>query len=85
MAVVQIAWDGLHWNCRQIWKNDLPVFQNRGVSQEDLKWWFYALRLNGLFAIKYARGIYPSVYISKGNQICFFFTVIKTWFLLNKE
>ncbi|ENT6811440.1 TPA: hypothetical protein ON591_003359 [Citrobacter freundii] len=67
MAVVQIAWDWLHWNCRQSWKNVLPVFQSCDVSQEDLKRRFYALRLNGLFAIKYPCGISPSFYFSEGN------------------
>lgn len=68
MAVVQIKWDWLKWNCRQTWKKDvLPVLQSRGVSQEDLKRCVYVIRLDGLFAIEYPRGISPTVYIGEGN------------------
>lgn len=68
MAVVNIEWNWLHWNCRQTWKTDvLPELQRRGVKEEDLKRCVYVIRLNGLFAIEYPRGISPTVYIGEGN------------------
>ncbi|HBB0172129.1 hypothetical protein OM313_21510 [Escherichia albertii] len=68
MAVVQIKWDWLHWNCHQTWKTDiLPELQRRGIKQQDLKRCVYVIRLNGLFAIQYPRGISPVVYIGEGN------------------
>jgi hypothetical protein len=68
VATVQIKWDWLHWNCRQTWGKDvLPELQSRGVKPQDLKRCVYVIRLNGLFAIQYPRGISPTVYIGEGN------------------
>lgn len=68
MATVQIKWDWLHWNCSQTWGKDvLPELQRRGVKPQDLKRCVYVIRLNGLFAIQYPRGISPTVYIGEGN------------------
>lgn len=68
MADVQIKWDWLQWKCSQTWKKDIfSILQSRGVSQEDLKRCVYVIKLDGLFAIEYPRGISPTVYIGEGN------------------
>lgn len=68
MANVHIEWDWLHWNCNQTWGKDVwPELQSRGVKLQDLERCVYVIRLNGLFAIQYPKGISPTVYIGEGN------------------
>lgn len=65
---VIITWNWLNWQSGFKWKRDIsPQLCEVGITEEQLARCVYVIRVNGLFAIQYPKGISPTLYIGEGN------------------
>lgn len=78
-AHVPLHWKMIDWLPEDTYKKHLvPKLEEVGIKPVDLKRSVYVIRLNGNYAIDYANGESPTIYVGGGN----FFTRIdnhKSW------
>lgn len=65
---VPLDWKTIDWLPDETWKRDLiPKLEQAGISPIELKRSVYVIRLNGEFAVDYAKGESPTIYVGEGN------------------
>ncbi len=68
MATINAEWHWFDLNVDDTWtRNILPKLKGTGIALKDLSHAVYIIKIDGLFAIQYGKGVSPVVYIGEGN------------------
>lgn len=68
MVKVEIGWNWIEWNNGDTWaKNVFPRLCELGMSEEMLERCVYIIRVNGIFAVDYPKGVSSTIYVGQGN------------------